>query len=405
MKHFWTLLALFLSLHSFSQDVINDTFSMEPGYANMVFYNMSDGVVGTAPLANWHIAFDVAPMGSSIRINGGMGVNLYEYGDADTWDNVDVSSFSGTALYNDQTSWAAGAFNQNGDGGFDLGWGDYNVVTHVVTGDKVYVLQNLDGDWFKVQPQSLASGVYTLRSAPVDGGNETVVTVNKDDYEGKNFAYYTLGAAAAEDLEPNEAWDFMFTRYMEDLGDNYYYGVAGALMSRATSVQQLDGLEDPFVDGEADADAFVTTTNEVGHDWKEYQFGAGYTLASDRCYIVNSVSGEQWRMVFTGFGGTTDGVVELGKVLETSTPSSVFENTSETAKLYPNPAITGQPIQFEWAGVDQMYIQIVDAMGRTVHTLQSPSFRTTLSTGLPSGWYRVVASSDQDRQSHTLIVN
>ena len=43
MKHFWTLLALFLSLHSFSQDVINDTFSMEPGYANMVFYNMSEG--------------------------------------------------------------------------------------------------------------------------------------------------------------------------------------------------------------------------------------------------------------------------------------------------------------------------------------------------------------------------
>ena len=93
MKHFWTLIALSLSLHSLSQDVINDTFSMEPGYANMVFYNRSEGVVGTAPLANWHIAFDVAPMGSSIRINGGMGVSLYEYGDADSWDNVDVSSF------------------------------------------------------------------------------------------------------------------------------------------------------------------------------------------------------------------------------------------------------------------------------------------------------------------------
>ena len=110
-------------------------------------------------------------------------------------------------------------------------------------------------------------------------------------------------------------------------------------------------------------------------------------------------------MVFTGFGGTTDGVVELGKVLETSTPSSVFENTNETAKLYPNPAIAGQPIQVEWTGVDQMTIQVVDAMGRTVQTLQSPSFRTTLSTGLPSGWYRVVTSSDQNRQSHTLIVH
>ena len=83
-------------------------------------------------------------------------------------------------------------------------------------------------------------------------------------------------------------------------------------------------------------------------------------------------------MVFTGFGGTTDGVVELGKVLQTSTPSSVSENTNEISNLYPNPAIAGQPIQFEWAGVDQMTIQIVDAMGRTAQTLQSPSFRATI---------------------------
>lgn len=404
MKHIYTLLLLIFSFSGFSQDIINDTFTMEPGYANMVFYNMSEGVVGTAPLADWHVAFDVSPMGSSIRINGGMGINLYEYGPAEEWDNVDVMSWMpGDALYNDQTSWSASAFNQNGDGGFDLGWGDYNVVTHVVTGDKVYLLQTLEGDLFKVQPQSLASGVYTFRSAPADGGDETVISVDKDDFEGNHFAYYALGESAAVDLEPNSAWDFLFTRYIEDLGDQYYYGVAGALMSRGTSVQQLDGLDDPYVDGEIDPDAAVTVTNEVGHDWKEYQFGVGYSIANDRCYIVNSVSGEQWRMVFTGFGGTTDGLVELGKVLE-ATPSDVGSIAPMAAQVYPNPARTGQAIQLDWTGDHPQTISIVDAMGRTIQAPHLANKGGVIAEGLPPGWYRVLVTSQHSTQSVSLIV-
>ena len=48
-----------------AQDVTYDLLSMGPGNANALFYSLSEGVVGEAPLDAWEVSFDVRSMGST----------------------------------------------------------------------------------------------------------------------------------------------------------------------------------------------------------------------------------------------------------------------------------------------------------------------------------------------------
>ena len=45
-----------------AQEITEDSFTMEAGYSNMVYYSLESGVVAQSPLADWHVALDVRPM-------------------------------------------------------------------------------------------------------------------------------------------------------------------------------------------------------------------------------------------------------------------------------------------------------------------------------------------------------
>ena len=79
------ILASFLQIGNvFSQDIIEDTASMGPGTMNMVFYSLENGTTSTVDQSSWDIAFDVTSMiSTTIRVNGGMGSQLYLLGGLD----------------------------------------------------------------------------------------------------------------------------------------------------------------------------------------------------------------------------------------------------------------------------------------------------------------------------------
>ena len=54
-----------------AQEVIYDSVVLSEGNANMSFYSLANGELSQVPLADWHLAADVRPMGASARINGG----------------------------------------------------------------------------------------------------------------------------------------------------------------------------------------------------------------------------------------------------------------------------------------------------------------------------------------------
>ena len=73
-----------------------DQISLTPGYLNQSFYSLENGEAANIDNTNWDLAFATATMSSSIRINGGMGTELYSYplGDTTDWNSFNSTSIS-----------------------------------------------------------------------------------------------------------------------------------------------------------------------------------------------------------------------------------------------------------------------------------------------------------------------
>ena len=140
MKKITLILAGIFSVFITNAQVI-DTVSLGPSYVNGVYYSLENNDVHTVEAGNWDIAFTVSPMGSTIRTNGGHGIELYNYPNGDTshWSSIDTAGISGwKKYYNSDSLWFKGAFSQTADGMFDLGWGNYSMITHYVIADSLF---------------------------------------------------------------------------------------------------------------------------------------------------------------------------------------------------------------------------------------------------------------------------
>jgi len=124
--------------------------SVGPQYTNQIWYDLTSNTQTTIPLASWDIAFFSYNQNASIRINSGAGARLWEilgktYDDFDS--NIDTTGLTSNPekfveWYNSDTTWTVGAFNRGRDGfetEGDFGWGNYDMNTHAIVGDKLYI--------------------------------------------------------------------------------------------------------------------------------------------------------------------------------------------------------------------------------------------------------------------------
>lgn len=385
-----------------AQEIIYDSVTLGEGNANMSFYSIANGELMQVPLADWHLALDVRPMGSTARINGGMGLKLFRYGSLAEWDEVNLDTWIPNEQYrNNQTDWSDAAFSQGGDGMFDLGWGVYDVVTHIVSSDVMYLVQLPDESWKKVALLSLANGVYELQFANLDGTDSFNISIDKADYEGQLFAYCNLVSGTVENLEPSEPWDIVFFTYEDEVAPGNYYPVTGGLIHPNVTVQQSEGLDDPFLDGSYSFDSFSLETNVIGHDWKTYVPMEGYAIESNRCYFVTDSYGDIWRLVFTGFGGSATGEITFGLLEEGAV--DVAEAKGNHWRIFPNPISSNQALVIEADGAK--YVRIFNASGSLVIEQQlTGSHRLTLPQ-LTSGLYIVqLTDGDGARQTQSLMI-
>ncbi len=189
-----------------------------------------------------------------------------------------------------------------------------------------------------------------MQFANLDGSAETILNINKSDYPGKLFAYCNLETQTVTDLEPAEPWDFVFLKYLEDVGNGNYYAVAGVLNHPAVSAQEVNGLADPFQDGNYSFDSFSMETNAIGHDWKTYVPQQGYVLENERCYFVADQDSAFWRVVFTEFEGSATGNIGFGKVSLTGANAVIETTADDLFVLYPNPVALQGSVNLQWKG-------------------------------------------------------
>lgn len=343
------------------------TVSISPTYTDQVWYSFQNGEVGRAPLQEWDLAFELTGLTAGVRVNTAKGSVVYEtpftFG---TWNQLNAPDEAAwTRIDNDVARWDMGALNHGNNmddpDGFNVGWGNYNPVNHQMIGNKVYAVLLPDDTWKKLRINSVISGVFSFTYANLDGTDSHDASINKANYTGKNFAYWSFGTNAAMDREPASAnWDLLFTKYTDFVPTPY--NVTGVLQNRNVTALEVDGV--PTDQADWWGGDFSSDINIIGSDWKRYS--GSYVIAPDTTYFVKDRAGSVWKIVFTGFGGSATGDMNFNQ--ELMSPAAVSEVAVHQAALraWPNPVEGSQAqVQLELPQV-RGTLRVFNAAGRQV---------------------------------------
>jgi hypothetical protein len=380
MKTYTIIFALIIcTLTGFGQSLKNgqdfvalDSLEMGPSYANDVYYSFENGVVASPARATWDIAFRTTVWTASIITNGGSGVNLYTYPNADTagWNVVDTVGITGwPVLYDDEDDYEYGAFNRNSGAGHpDYGWGKYNPISHDVVGDSIYVLKSLSGLYYKIWilRKNSISNTYYIRYASLDGSVSKEVTLDINPYRAKNFVYFSMGSGELIDREPDTAsWDILFTRYMAIQPNGTPYPVVGIYNNTKVYSNVFANVAPDFSDWTSAP--LDSTKSPIGWDWKSFNMTTmTWTVADTNTYFVHTWDRDIYKLVFTKFGGSGSGKVVFES--ELLSPSSVINpaENRNTVGLHPNPAVDQVTLSFSDEINGKAYITVYDMTGKVV---------------------------------------
>lgn len=393
-----------------NSQVINDSVILGPSYANQSYYQLESGEVKNFSNSQWDIAFDASGFGYSIRLNSSKGAILYKYpkGDFSSWKTVDTSGlYNWKALYDSDTSWSNSAFT-SGEKGMNLGWGKYNIVTHQIHGDSLFVIKLTTGDYKKLFIEKLVGGTFSFKYADLDGKNEKIGAFKKSDFKNKNFGYYSLSTSNFVDQEPlNTLWDLVFTSYSSEVAPGMYYGVTGVLHNNGVEVAKAYPVASPEIYMDYASHSFTKEINTVGYNWKRFDRGSSkYILADSTCYFVKNNSGDIYRIVFTGFEGSRSGKINFSKE-KVLTATSVVEFTDENQEIvvYPNPA--SEQISLVFTAFENSKLRILSLSGKVMADKEiQVGFQTqNINTdSYPSGIYFVNLLSGNQSTTKRLII-
>jgi len=348
------------------------------GYADDVYYSLENGSVTTVARNNWDLGFIAQVMSVSVLANNGAGVEVYTwpYGTIDDWASVDSASIDWTAmqdslLYNSIETFDMGALNANTIPGdyFDYGWGQYNVSTHVITGDSLFIIKTISGAYKKLAiiEKNPTANTWQFKYANLDGSNEQTVSLEANTYIDKYFINYSIDSTKWVSREPAKAdWDLLFTRYYDY---NIPYYVTGVLINddhvlaqevRESGMDQA--THNTFVDS-----LFRDTISVIGSDWKTFDMGSFTYLVNDTVvYYLKTyqdTDSSYYKIYFTAFSGSTEGKYTFmqEKLTLTSVPGTEQE---QLLQLYPNPATDLIHVVFDQNGPTD--ISLIDMTGRVI---------------------------------------
>lgn len=361
-----------------------EVVSMGASYENDQWYSLENGIVATENASNWDIAFQIGGLAEAgIRINEAKGVEIYHYGDIEDWNDViDVSTLTLEPLHNSVISWTEGALIQLGaNDPFDYGWGSYEMADHAVVGTRAFILKLADGTYKKLKIEGLVQGsIYQVYLADLDGSNEINPALDKDDFrngtEEPVYVYYNVENDEYLDRESvaSTAWDFLFTRY-KDLAEHPFAPgtfemstVTGLLSNPNIEVAQVDEVTDVDELYEWTGQDYITDINVIGHDWKHHVPQVGFEFVEDRVYFVKTEAGDIWKVVMTGFGGSSTGDYEFTK--EKIFTLSIAENDINKPEMivYPNPANSNVSLILNNLNASEVNVSILNTTGQVVYT-------------------------------------
>ncbi|MUV02325.1 T9SS type A sorting domain-containing protein [Flavobacterium rakeshii] len=432
-KALLSLASIVLGFSAIAQEVDENGYttvnvSMQPAYANQVYFKLETNTQTPAVTSSWDIAFQKAGGMSlgAVRVNDGKVTCFEASADITAWESIDVANESNwTQLYNSETEWSTGAFDNGSENtpSFGYGWGVYDMTTHHVTGTRIFVLKTSATNYKKIILQDLdpMAGTFTFKYATWNGtewSEDETTVIDFSENEGTEFIYYSMETNNTVTVAPADTdWDFVFNKYFGEVSmggtDTVMYSVTGALHNSNTgitvAVKDEAGETSEDITLPADED-YTEDINTIGDDWKAFdQSTMSYTIP-EKTYYVKYEDGTVYRMYFLTFEGTSTGNLSFKyKNVSSSLGTGDFDMLNTNFSLYPNPSSDKNvTLNFSTQNTDANHANI------TVYSITgSMVYNTVITNGQPqqinlsalnSGLYLVKVQAGNYTDTKKLII-
>lgn len=446
MNKLLTILSFVLfSVSINAQSWVTDSVEMGAGYSHDVYYQLTTGSDNRVVADNWDIAFQMTTFGepmfnATIRANHiKRDVQVYSlHKEASTsfgtLTAADTMVTLSNQLVNNDTSWGTGAFTNNrGSNQFDYGWGMYNMTSHNLEGDSLYLVK-ANGVFYQLwikEYVSINNIGYTFRYAKWDGSGDKTDTIKRvAPYDNRMFAYYDLSSGTVIDREPaRKDWDILFRQYQKNgqpggQNPNKLQAYTGVLSNLRVEVAEITGVSPNSINTgnyTTHTSSLSLETNTIGDDWKVFNMTGnppGYELDTNTSFIIKPDTAYNttayYHLRFTRFdggsGGATGKVVFDKRVLYALSVDDAQGNTAAAYSIYPNPATYTVNIMLDAQQAQaNTNMTLTDITGKVVINTT-----TSLKKGvnaysfdvsaLPPGTYIVVIANDTWKVSDKVIV-
>ncbi len=421
-KFVTTSLLLTAALYGVAAQTIH-TISLGASYAKGEYYNLANDNKTALSHSDWDIAFSVyGTTDAAVFINEGSSFSgtaptLYEIPNKTFSDNIQTSDLGGP-LKNPETNWTTGAFNTPKIPGdwMDYGWGRYSMTNHQIQGTRLYAVQLGNGSYKKLTIDSLANGTYHFRYADFDGSNLQQHSIDKSTYTNQTLAYFSMATNTLRSaVEPAGGWDLLLTRYETRLYSTNPptpYQVGGILLNQGVEAVVAKNINPATVD----VDNYVLGADSltlIGHDWKYYDFSAGWSVEPNRVYFVKTKSNELYQLEFIDFQGSSSGIATFQKTYlgvwttVQKTPNSLVTQLG----AFPNPAANYINVAFSLEQqLETVQLRLVSPLGQvvleqTVETQVGLNGILLSVDDLPKGSYFLTLQVQKESITTTVVVD
>lgn len=353
MKKIFTLSALAFSLLWNAQNTeITKIINLGDGndWKYSGYYNIENNTETLKPIFDWDISFYTKNKKSvDIRVNSAGGVTLYypnvseesieNYTHVPSTDNNSMKEY-----INDVAEWGkGGAFQANADktDANDFGWG--TKTNGRIEGNKVIILQNARGEYFKVKINYKDDKNYNFSFAPYSTGKwGEVRTVEIPINEGEsNYTYYSLTNNQIVNEEPDQStpWDLLFTKYKDvagkkgaGIGDFDFY--FGTLQNQNVTVAKVSENED-FKSVEKSR--YQNKANTIGDQWNELyalNFDENIRITEDKYFFVKNQKNDVYRLEFVSLKDQFEGHAVTFKTKKLNENLSTVDKAAADFNIY-----------------------------------------------------------------------
>ena len=416
MKKIILAVCAFVAIQNGNAQVVVDTVTTGNGYTDNVWYSLENDEQARAVSTNWEIALattiaQTSEIAAVVRFNHKIGT-LYTIPGALPADFATVDTAGMVAngeLQNGDSKWGKGAF---GDvtltGQFDYGWGEYNMTSHNLESNRIFVIKYADNTYKKLMISLNTVGKkFTVTFSDLNSATPTVSELDYASMIDRNFVYFSLKNDQVLNREPASAtWDITFMQYLASVSPTMKYTTFGILTNIGVEAVKVSGVSDPLTFVDYATQTFSTDMNVIGYNWKDAQ---AQTVPTDVVYFVKDKNNSIWKLIFTEFttgSGTSinQNVFSKEKLVDALGVDEL--NANIFLNVYPNPTNDVASIVFDnHAAAD---VKIVNALGQVVYqeNIQTTGLQVVNVNvaDFQAGIYHVLVSTDKQISSQKLIV-